>query len=152
MNRNDFVSDLMDIGLHNAVINSKTTSNGWRDWSNAFNTVGNKHVKIKEIRVKEWSNPWLTKDILALIYRRDYTHRRAVRLGSSMNTKYRKTCQYRNALGTNFYSGLDRFRFREVFTFGGEQTTITCTIHMRVIIQDVSSVGLQMIGGCMQIN
>ena len=29
---------------------------------------------------------------------------------------------------------------------------ITCTIDMRVIIQDVSSVGLQMIGGCMQIN
>ena len=36
--------------------------------------------------------------------------------------------------------------------FGEEQTTITRTIAMRVIIQDVSSVGLQMIGGCMQIN
>ena len=42
-------------------------------------------------------------------------------------------------------SGLER-----VFAFGEEQTTIT--IDMRVIIQDVSSVGLQMIGGCMQIN
>ena len=44
-------------------------------------------------------------------------------------------------------SGLER-----VFAFGEEQTTITCTIDMRVIIQDVLSVGLQMIGGCMQIN
>ena len=48
-------------------------------------------------------------------------------------------------------SGLER-----VFAFGEEQTSITCTINMRVIIQDVSSVGLQMIctgiGGCMQIN
>ena len=44
-------------------------------------------------------------------------------------------------------SGLER-----VFAFGEEQTAITCTIDMRVIIQDVSSVGLQMIGGCMQIN
>ena len=43
-------------------------------------------------------------------------------------------------------SGLER-----VFAFGEEQT-ITRTINMRVIIQDVSSVGLQMIGGCMQIN
>ena len=43
-------------------------------------------------------------------------------------------------------SGLDG-----VFTFGEEQTTITCTIDMRVIIQDVSSVGLQIIGGCMQL-
>ena len=44
-------------------------------------------------------------------------------------------------------SGLEK-----VFAFIEEQTTITCTIDMRVIIQDVSSVGLQMIGGCMQIN
>ena len=37
-------------------------------------------------------------------------------------------------------SGLEK-----VFAFGEEQTTIT--IDMRVIIQDVSLVGLQMIGG-----
>ena len=33
-----------------------------------------------------------------------------------------------------------------VFVFGEEQTTITCTIDMRVIIQGASSGGLQMIG------
>ena len=44
-------------------------------------------------------------------------------------------------------SGLER-----VFAFREEQTTITCTIDMRVIIQDVSLVGLQMIGEYMQIN
>ena len=30
---------------------------------------------------------------------------------------YSKTCPYRNALGTNFHSGLDRFRFRQGFCF-----------------------------------
>ena len=44
-------------------------------------------------------------------------------------------------------SGLER-----VFAFGEEQITITCTSDMRVIIQYVSSVGLQMIGGYVQIN
>ena len=44
-------------------------------------------------------------------------------------------------------SGLGR-----VFAFGEEQTTIARTIDMRVIIQDMPSVGLQMIGECMQIN
>ena len=44
-------------------------------------------------------------------------------------------------------SGLER-----VFAFEEEQTTITCTVDMRAMIQDVSSVGLQMIGGCIQIN
>ena len=39
--------------------------------------------------------------------------------------------------------GLDRV----FFAFGEKQTTITCAIDMGVIIQDVSSVGLQIIGG-----
>ena len=34
-----------------------------------------KHVKIKEIRVKDRSNPWMTNEISAFIYKRDYTHR-----------------------------------------------------------------------------
>ena len=33
MNINDFTSDLMDIGLYSAVIDAKTTSDAWRDWS-----------------------------------------------------------------------------------------------------------------------
>ena len=57
----------MDIGLYSAVLDAKSTSDAWRDWSNAFNTVVNKHVKIKEIRVKDRSNPWMTNEILALI-------------------------------------------------------------------------------------
>ena len=39
-------------------------------------------------------------------------------------------------------SGSDR-----IFAFGEEETTITCTVDMRVIIQDVSSVGIQVICG-----
>ena len=44
-------------------------------------------------------------------------------------------------------SGLDR-----VVSFGEDQTMITCKIDMQVIFQDVSSVGLQMIGGWKQIH
>ena len=81
----------MDIGLYSAVIDAKSTSDAWRDWSNAFNTVVNKHVKIKEIRVKDRSNPWMTNEILDLIYKRDYTHRMTVRLSSSDKMdKYKK--------------------------------------------------------------
>ena len=82
-NINDFIHDLMDIGLYSAVIDAKTTPDAWRDWSNAFNTVVNKHVKIKEIRVKARSNPWMNNEILALIYKRAFTHHMAVRLSSS---------------------------------------------------------------------
>ena len=74
---NDFIRVLMGIGLFSGVIDAKSTSDAWRDWSNAFNTVVSKHVKIKEIRVKDRSNPWMTNEILAFIYKRDYTHRMA---------------------------------------------------------------------------
>ena len=77
ININDFIRDLMDIGLYSGVIDAKSTSDAWRDWSNAFDTVVSKHVKIKEIRVKDRSNPWITNEILAFIYKRDYTHRMA---------------------------------------------------------------------------
>ena len=66
-------------------------------------------------------------------------------------SKYSKTCTYRNALGIKFYSGLDRFRFRKGFCFW--KGTNNDNLYMRVIIQDVLSVGLQMIGdACMLIN
>ena len=63
-----------------------------------------------------------------------------------------KPVHTRLAWGQNFIpvwtgSGLDM-----VCAFGEEQTMITCTIDMRVIIKGVSSVGLQMITGCMQMN
>ena len=81
--------------------------------------------------------------------------RRAVRLVACVSLKDHTTVKPVNTgmlWGQTFIpvwtgSGLER-----VFAFGEEQTTITCTIAMRVIIQDVLSVGLQMIGGCMQIN
>ena len=54
--------------------------------------------------------------------------------------------------GQNFIPVWTGFGLDRVFAFGEEQTTITCTIDMRVIIQGASSVSLQMIAGCRQIN
>ena len=77
----------MDIGLYSGVIDAKSTSDAWRDLSNAFNTVVSKHVKIIEIRVKDRSNPWMTNEILAFIYKRDYTHRMAWPAALALLTK-----------------------------------------------------------------
>ena len=59
ININDFIRDLLDFGLFSAIIEAKKTS----DSSNAFNTVVNKHVKIKEIRIKSMDD----NAILALL-------------------------------------------------------------------------------------
>ena len=49
--------------------------------------------------------------------------------------------------GQSFFPVWTGSRLDRVFAFGEEQKTITCTFDMGVIIQDVSSVGLQIIGG-----
>ena len=49
--------------------------------------------------------------------------------------------------GQSFISVWTGSGLYRVFPFGEEQTKISCTIDMRAIIQDVSLVGLQMIGG-----
>ena len=64
MNINDFIRDLMDIGPYRAVIGAKTTPDAWRDWSNALNTVVNKHVKIKESQRKCQIHGWPTTFLL----------------------------------------------------------------------------------------
>ena len=54
--------------------------------------------------------------------------------------------------GQSFIPVLTGSGLNKVLAFSEEQTRITCTVDMRVIIQNVSSVGVRLIGGCMQIN
>ena len=62
----------------------------WVKWSDQFNSIVNRHVSTKQIRVKNRPNPWVTPKILELIYKRDYTHRKAIKLkNSDMMAEYK---------------------------------------------------------------
>ena len=43
----------------------------WDDWKSAFVCVSDKHAPIKTSRLKVRSNPWMTSDIVKLMYKRD---------------------------------------------------------------------------------
>ena len=49
----------------------------WSLWKNTFQTICSKHAPLKSIRVKNRSNPWMTRDILKRMYNRDYLHKKA---------------------------------------------------------------------------
>ena len=55
---------------------------------NSFQEICNKHAPIKSLRVKNRHNPWITKDIVNVMYERDYAHRKSC---ESKDPKLRKT-------------------------------------------------------------
>ena len=71
------------IRLYNIVNLSDNIQDAWVKWSDQFNSIVNIHGSTKQIRVKNRPNPWLTQKILELIYKRDYTHRKAIILKNS---------------------------------------------------------------------
>ncbi len=42
--------------------------------------ISNKHAPIKSHRVRDRVNPWLNRDIIEMVYERDYIHRKAIQL------------------------------------------------------------------------
>ena len=76
--------------LYNIVTLSDNIQDVWVKWSDQFNSIVNRHVSTKQVRLKNRSNPWLTPKILELIYKRDYTHRTSIRLkNSDMMAEYK---------------------------------------------------------------
>ena len=53
--------------MNNTCINTM-----WKKWKESFLEICNEVAPIKEIRVKKRVNPWMTPEIVKLIYKRDY--------------------------------------------------------------------------------
>ena len=51
----------------------------WDKWKAKFNEICNKHAPIKVARLNKRSNPWITPDVVKLMYKRDHVHAKAVR-------------------------------------------------------------------------
>jgi hypothetical protein len=53
------------------------THSAWAKWKSIFNYVCNLHAPLKESRVKERHNPWITPQVVNMMYKRDYLHSQA---------------------------------------------------------------------------
>ena len=66
----------------------------WDSFKNSFLKISNRHAPINIRRLKNRCNPWITKDIVSLMYTRDHYHKKANHDKSSAEwTEYKK---YRN--------------------------------------------------------
>ena len=71
----EFVNDIQSKDL----LNGRHGEIKWEDWKNVFLSLSNKHVPIKTAWLKVRSNPWMTSDIVKLMYKRDKVHEMAVK-------------------------------------------------------------------------
>ncbi len=76
-----FNNDIMDCGLYDSVSNSPNVDEAWHSWSSNVLTIMNKHAPMKAHRVKNRSNPWMSRDILNLMYKRDHLFKKARQTG-----------------------------------------------------------------------
>ena len=78
-----FNVDLMDCNLYHVVNNCSSLDEAWEEWSSRVLGVMNNHAPLKTSRLKARSNPWMTRDIINMMYRRDYLLRKAVEKNDS---------------------------------------------------------------------
>ena len=75
-----FVNDILQSEILENVISQTYVLKGWYMWKNEFLKISNKHAPFVERRVKSRSNPLITPNIVKLMYRRDFLHKRTVTL------------------------------------------------------------------------
>ena len=75
-NPENFFKDLNSCEILNGSLYDEDMS--WEKWKLKFK------APIKVARLKKWSNPWITPEVVKLMYRRDHVHAKAVRTKSDI--------------------------------------------------------------------
>lgn len=73
----DFVADINNQSVFDENLSHDEVT--WETWKTVFLEICDKHAPFKRARVKNRSNPWITKEVVALMYRRDKAHELYVR-------------------------------------------------------------------------
>ena len=76
-----FIDDLCS---HPAIVDCNWSStqlqSKWDNFKTAFLQISNKHAPFQVRRLKDRSSPWITQEIINLMYRRDYLKRKSIQL------------------------------------------------------------------------
>ena len=73
-----FLNDILNSVVLKNISFYSDVNKAWELWKTEFLYICNKHAPLKLSRVKQLSSPWLTNDILDLMYQRDYLHKKAI--------------------------------------------------------------------------
>jgi hypothetical protein len=77
--KQDFLQDVTNSLSDTQMLNSNLNES-WKIFKVKFLQVCNKHVPIVTKRLKKRFKPWITHDIIKMMYRRDYLKKKAVKI------------------------------------------------------------------------
>jgi hypothetical protein len=97
----EFLKDLSEhftkLNLSSSNIkNDHDFEDKWKSWKSVFLQISNKHAPFKVSRLKNRTNKWMTPDIMKLIHKREYLHKKALQTNDSSKynelwNEYKKT-------------------------------------------------------------
>ena len=76
-----FSNDIISCDILNGSQDNDDIS--WERWKSAYTDICDRHAPMKSLRLKKRSNPWMTHDIIKLMYERDYVHAKATQNNDS---------------------------------------------------------------------
>ena len=76
-----FSNDLISCDILNGSQDNDDIS--WERWKLAHTDICDRHAPMTSLRLKKRSNPWMTHDIIKLMYERDYVHAMATQSNDS---------------------------------------------------------------------
>ena len=79
----------------------------WLTWKALFNKVLDVHAPVRAKRVRNLNVPWIPPDLKAMIFRRDYLKKRAVKNRS--DTNWREYCNMRNKVNYKLKASKRKF-------------------------------------------
>ena len=80
-----------DIKAANEQFVNHDTEITWEMWKNVFLEICNKHAPLIKARLKARKNPWITPDIVKMMYERDHLHAKAIKYDDPiLMNNYRK--------------------------------------------------------------
>lgn len=92
----DIASEFNEIDiLSDNIRNEFDFESKWQLWKKKFISISNKHAPFRVSRLKNRTNKWMTPDIIKMIHKRDYLHKKAIQSNdksksSDLWNEYRK--------------------------------------------------------------
>ena len=83
-NYDKFISDIIHSELLSLVSYTTDLNEAWSIFKAEFLDISNSNAHLQKFTVKPKSNPWISTEILKLIYTRDHLHKVAISLNSEI--------------------------------------------------------------------
>ena len=84
----NFIDEILDQHIFS---NTNLRVTDWVEWKSVFLKVSDKHAPTKTARMKKRCSPWVTREVIDVMYRRDRAHARAIKSKDpELMNKYRR--------------------------------------------------------------